>query len=153
MSTIEELRAGVAALVGARATGFGRTLDMAEAGFARGAVETRLHAQCPFRVSRGERVLFGTVDMAYPGRADADAGEAWRTNTTMFDKHARRFTGRFAAAEHVVESAELGRAGTLTLLLTGAVVIEVVPACGGPVEQWRLFDRGAADHYVYPESV
>jgi hypothetical protein len=151
------LEEAVAGLVSARVTGFGRTVDIAEVGFARGATETRLHAQCPFRVTRGEKTLFGTVDMAYPATADADPDEAFRRNATMFDKSARRLTERFEAVAYVVESAVLGRAGAMTLELTGAVVIEVLPACGGPVEQWRLFDRdpvrpGAGAHHVYPEA-
>jgi len=152
MVTPDELSTAVSRLVSARVTGFGRTVNIAEVGFLRGTVETRLHAQCPFRVTRGETTLFGTVDLAYPGTADADPSEAYRQNATMFDKRARHLTERFRAVEYVVEAASLSRAGTMTLELTDSVVIEAFPACGGPIEQWRLFDRGSDVHYVYPPA-
>ncbi|WP_372671163.1 hypothetical protein [Amycolatopsis kentuckyensis] len=152
LSTVDELKAALADLVSARVIGFSRTVNIAEVGFARGEVETWLHAQCPFRVTRGESTWFGTVDTAYPATADADPAEAYRKNETMFDKRARQVSERFQSVEYVVETATLGRAGTITLELTGAVVIEVFPACGGPIEQWRLFDRGSDVHYVFPDA-
>jgi hypothetical protein len=149
MPTLDDLAAAVAGLVSVRVTGFSRTVNIAEVGF---AGDTWLHAQCPFRVTRGETTWLGTVDMDYPATRDADPAEAYRTNATMFDKRARRITERFQAVEYVVESASLGRAGTITLELTDSVVLEVFPACGGPVEQWRLFRRGSGIHHVYPEA-
>ncbi|GLY43311.1 hypothetical protein Amsp01_093340 [Amycolatopsis sp. NBRC 101858] len=152
MSTVDELEAGLAGLVSARVTAFSRTVNIAEVGFTRDGVETWLHAQCPFRVTRGEATWFGTVDMAYPATADADPDEAYRTNETMFDKRARQVSERFRSVAYVVETATLGRAGMVTLTLTGSVVIEVFPACGGPIEQWRLFERGSGTHYVFPDA-
>jgi hypothetical protein len=152
LSTVDELKAALAELVSARVIGFSRTVNIAEVGFARGEIETWLHAQCPFRVTRGESTWFGTVDMAYPGTADADPDEAYRKNETMFDKRARQVSERFQSVEYVVEAATLGRAGTITLVLTGAVVIDIFPASGGPIEQWRLFDRGSDVHYVFPDA-
>ena len=151
MSTVDELEAGLAGLVSARVTAFSRTVNIAEVGFVRGEVETWLHAQCPFRVTRGESTWFGTVDMAYPARADDHPDDAYRKNETMFDKRARQVSERFQSVEYVVETATLGRAGTITLELTGSVVIEVFPASGGPIEQWRLFERGSDVHYVFPD--
>ena len=138
--------------MGARVVEFTRTVNIAIVGFTRDEVSTRLHAQCPFRVTRGESTWFGSVDMAYPGTPDGDPDEAYRTNATMFDKRARRVTERFQEVEYLVESAELGRAGSVTLVLTDSVVIEVFPACGGPIEQWRLFDQDTHGHYVFPDS-
>ncbi|MEV6896269.1 hypothetical protein [Amycolatopsis sp. NPDC051372] len=66
MSTEAELRLGLARLVGARVTDVGRTVNMVEVGFAIGDVETRLHAQCPFRFVGGDTVLLGSEDLAYP---------------------------------------------------------------------------------------
>ncbi len=131
---------------------FSRSVDIAMVEFSKDEVSTHLHAQCPFRVTRGESTWFGSVDMAYPGTPDADPDEAYRTNATMFDKRARRVTERFQDVEYLVESAELGRAGSMTLVLTDSVVIEVFPACGGPIEQWRLFDKDIPGHYVFPHS-
>jgi hypothetical protein len=147
MPTLPDLADAVRGLVSLRVTGLSRTVDIAEVAF---AGDLWLHAPCPFRVTRGETTWLGTVDMNYPATADADPVEAYRANATMFDKRARRITERFQAVEYVVESAHLGRAGAVTLELTGAVVIEVFPTCGGPVEQWRLFRRGSGIHHHYP---
>ncbi len=139
-------------LVSARVTGFDRTVDIIEAGFRRGDAETRLHAQCPFRVTRGDKILLGSEDLRFPATRDADAVTAFRDRTTMFERKARRLSERFEAVEYRVESAELGPAGRFSLRLGDDVTIEVLPACAGPVEQWRLFDRGTDRHFVYPDS-
>jgi hypothetical protein len=152
LSTTEELEAAVARLVSTRVTGFGRTVDMVEVGFRHGAGETRLHAPCPFRVTRGDAILLGSEDMRFPATRDGDAQAAFRDRTTMFERKARRLTDRFEAVGYFVETAESGPAGRFRLQLGDGVVIEVLPACAGPVEQWRLFDRGTDRHYVFPDS-
>lgn len=50
MPTVDEVATAVSGLVSARVTGSGRTVNIAEVGFARGTVKTRLHAQCPLPV-------------------------------------------------------------------------------------------------------
>ncbi|MEW2505173.1 hypothetical protein AB0878_32365 [Amycolatopsis sp. NPDC047767] len=150
MSTEAELRVGLARLVGARVTDVGRTVTMIEVGFALGEVETRLHAQCPFRFIGGDNVVIGSEDLAYPAARADEAAYAERR--TMYDRKARWLTARLAAGEYRVESAELGRAGAVTLVVTGSAVLEVFPACSGPVEQWRLFERGSDVHHVFPDS-
>jgi len=153
MSTSEELAAGLAALVTARVTDFGRTLNMAEVGFLRNGVVTRMHAQCPFRVVRGELILFGSVDMNYPIDPQADSVVAFDEYATMFDRNARKLTALVAETEYFVESAVLGAAGMVTLTLNNSIAIEVLPASTGRlVEQWRLFERGSDVHHVFPDS-
>ncbi|WP_370968996.1 hypothetical protein [Amycolatopsis sp. cg9] len=151
MSTTEELEAAVALLPGCRVTEFRRTLNIAIVVFQGEDVEKRLHAQCPFRVTHRDRILFGSVDMYY--RDTGDAETAFDEYRTKYDRFARQLTGMAAEHECFVESAALGRAGTLSLELSGPLLVEVFPACAGPnVEQWRLFDRHTDRHVVFPDS-
>ncbi|WP_328612933.1 hypothetical protein OHS18_28030 [Amycolatopsis sp. NBC_00355] len=153
MSTPEELTAGLASLVRARVTDFSRTLNMAEVGFLRDGVVWRLHAQCPFRVRQGDRILVGTVDMNYPVDPEADRMAAFDQYAMMFDRNAKKLTALFQQTASFVDSAVLGPAGIVTLALSESVVIEVMPASAGlRVEQWRIFERGSDTHYVFPDS-
>lgn len=141
----------MARLAGCRVTEFSRTLNIAIVGFRGEGVEKRLHAQCPFRVTHREQILFGSVDMSY--RDTGDAETAFDEYRTKYDRQARQLTGMVTDHECLVESAALGPAGTLSVKLTSHVVIEVFPACAGRnVEQWRLFDWHTDRHVVYPDS-
>ena len=142
----------MARLAGTRVTGFDRTVDMVEVGFRRGDGETRLHAPCPFRVTRGDLILLGSEDMRFPATRDGNPQSAFRDRATMFERKARRLTEQFEAVEYFVETTELGPAGRFRLQLGDGVVVEVMPAYAGPVEQWRLFDRDTDRHVVYPDS-
>jgi hypothetical protein len=151
LSTTEELAAAVARLAGCRVTEFSRTLDIAIVGFQGEDVEMRLHAQCPFRVTHREQILFGSVDMRY--RDTGDAETAFDEYRTKYDRHARQLTGMAAEHECFVESATLGHLGVLSVKFTDHLVVEVFPACAGRnVEQWRLFDRHTDHHVVFPDS-
>jgi hypothetical protein len=152
LSTTEELEAAVAELVGCRVVEFSRTLNIAIVGFQGDGVEKRLHAQCPFRVTHRDQLLFGSVDMRY--RDTGDAETAFDEYRTKFDRQARQLTGMVTEHECFVESATLGAVGMLSARLSGNVTVEVFPACGGRnIEQWRLFDWHDTDrHFVYPDS-
>lgn len=141
----------MALLTGCRVVEFSRTLNIAIVGFRGEGVEKRLHAQCPFRVTHREQILFGSVDMRY--RDTGDAETAFDEYRTKYDRQARQLTGMVTEHECFVESAALGTAGTLSVRLSGPLLIEVFPACAGQtVEQWRLFDWHTDNHVVFPDS-
>ncbi len=141
----------MALLPGCRVTEFSRTLNIAIVGFRREDTEKRLHAQCPFRVTYREQILFGSVDMYY--RDTGDAETAFDEYRTKYDRFARQLTGMVEEHACFVESATLGRLGMVTLELDGPLVVEIFPACAGPtVEQWRLFDWHTDYHVVFPDS-
>jgi hypothetical protein len=152
MTALPELSAAVSALEGTRIVDLGRTLNMVEVGFERGGALYRLHAQCPFRVVHGARILVGSTDMNYPEDRKADGNLAYDTYATMFDRNAKRLTERFAAGEFLVVSAVLRENGEIVIELPESVRFEVFPACSGPVESWRLFEKGSDVHHVYPDS-
>ncbi|MCR6484309.1 hypothetical protein M8542_15915 [Amycolatopsis sp. OK19-0408] len=152
MSTTEELREAVVELVGCQVVEFSRTVNIAIVGFRNDTVEKRLHAQCPFRVTHRDQLLFGSADMRY--RDTGDAETAFDEYRTKYDRQARQLTGMVTAHECFVTSADLGPAGLLSLGLDGPLTVTVLPACAGPnIEQWRLFDWHDTDrHYVYPDT-
>jgi hypothetical protein len=152
MSSQEELDRAVRGLVGTRLTGIGRTANLVEIGLSGNDLEWTFHAPCPFRMTRGEEILVGSVDMAYPAKRDLDPDEAYRTFETKFDRKAKRLTVQLESAEYVVEAAFLGVAGLVRLTVLDSITIDLLPACAGPVEQWRLFARDTDMHFVYPDS-
>ena len=63
------------------------------------------------------------------------------------DCKARRLTERFAAG--ILREVHSGAGGRCRRQLGDGVVVEVMPAYAGLVEQWRLFDRDTDRHVVY----
>jgi hypothetical protein len=152
MSSLADLSAAVSALKGSRVVDLGRTLNMVEVGFERGGVTYRLHAQCPFRVVRGAQILVGSYDMHWPEERKADKDVAFDMYVTMYDSNAKILTDMLAASEFHVIDAEMRENGEILLEIADSVRFEVFPACSGPVESWRLFEKGSDVHYVYPDS-
>jgi hypothetical protein len=152
LSSLTELAQAVTDLKGCRVTDLGRTVNMAEVGLRRGDAIYRLHAQCPFRVVRGNRILLGSVDMAYPAERNADAKVAYEMRTTMYDRNAQLLTNRLSAGDFPVIEAEMNETGAFFFEIPDSVRFEIFPACSGAVEGWRLFRKGSDVHYVYPDS-
>jgi len=142
-------------LTGARIVEIRRVLNMAVVGFARDDEEFRLHAQCPFRLLIGDRVLLGTKDMWYRRDRDMEFDVAWDTYATVFDKRAEEITSILASEEHVVASAEVGAVGLFTVEATTGLHIDVLPDSSSKrLEMWRLFARHDIErHFVYPPEV
>ncbi|WP_026423741.1 hypothetical protein [Actinokineospora inagensis] len=151
MSSLRELDEALRALRGARWTDVDRTVNMAEVGFQLGDVEFRLHVQCPFRIVHREKVLLGSVDMRYPQRRSDDPGEAFDERVTMYDRNARKLTDRLTTTDTVSDTS-LEPDGAFTITVADDIRIQAFPASAGPVEAWRLFERGADIHYVHPDS-
>lgn len=146
-----ELATAISGLKGSRFVGLGRTLNMVEVGFRRGEEEIRLHVQCPFRVVREGRILLGSTDYLYPRDRGTDADVAFDRYETHFDRIAPRLEEMLGDGILVVE-AHLRDDGAFHFDTTESLRIEVFPAVSGPIECWRLFVRGADEHYIYPPS-
>lgn len=144
--TVEAVRA----LTGCRVSDFGRTVNMAEIGFERDdGTKFWLHASCQFRVVRQGRILVGSHDMHWPMAKNADPDVAFDKRTTMYDRQATRLSAVFDSDAYLVLSADVRDTGDLVIDVTDSVQIQAIPMCSGPVECWRLFERGG-DHHVYP---
>ncbi len=113
--------------------------------------EVSLHIQCPFRFVGGEHVLLGSADMKYPQR---DAGpDAYDSYRTVYDAQAGVFNDEVIPALSTAEvsAVDVAADGFLTLTWPDDLRLQVFPACSGPVEAWRVFDR--FDYYGYPFTV
>jgi hypothetical protein len=144
--TVEAVRA----LAGCRLTDFGRTVNMAEISFERDdGTKLWLHASCQLRVVREGRILVGSYDMHHPMAKNTDSDAAFDNRTTMYDRQATRLTAVFTSDAYVVLAADVLDTGDLVIDVTDSVRIQAIPTCSGPIECWRLFERGG-DHHVYP---
>ena len=114
-------------------------------------VTFRLHAQCPFRVVRGAQILLGSYDLHWPKERKADKDVAFDTYATMYDSNAKILTDILADGEFHVIDAEMRENGEIVVEKPDSVRFEVFPACSGPVEGWRLFEKGSDVPYVYPD--
>jgi hypothetical protein len=103
-------------------------------------------------VVRGDQILLGSYDMHWPKERKADADVAFDTYATMYDSNAKILTDRLAAGEFHVIDAEMRGNGELVVEIADSVRFEVFPACSGPVESWRLFEKGSDVHYVYSDQ-
>jgi hypothetical protein len=107
-----------------------------------------LHAQCPSRVVRGAQIVVGSGDVTMPRSA---GGPECRVRHVRHDVHrtAKILTEWFAAGEYSVIEAEMLENGEIIIEITESVRFEVFPMCSGPVESWRLFEKGSDVRYVY----
>lgn len=65
----------------------------------------------------------------------------------MYDRTANILTEKFAAGEFPVIEAEMLENGEIIIEITESVRFEVFPVCSGPVQSWRLFEKGSDVHY------
>ena len=70
----------------------------------------------------------------------------------MYDVRAAKLVAMLVCIDARVLEASLDGAGYLVLSLTESVKIELIPMANGPVEAWRIFQRGG-EHYVYPAEL
>jgi hypothetical protein len=148
----EETVQAVRGLRGCRVVSLGRTVNMVEIAFQRdGGPVYWLHASCQFRAVRAGRVLIGSYDMHWPAVRHTDSDVAFDTYTTMYDSQATKLTGVFRAGDFRVVDADVLDTGDLVIDLTDSVRFQAIPTTSGPVECWRLFERGG-EHHVYPRD-
>ncbi|GLZ37138.1 hypothetical protein [Actinokineospora sp. NBRC 105648] len=137
--------AGLDALTGSRVTGVDRSDNLVEIRFARGDDRFVLRAYCPLRVVVGGRIVVGTADCQCPADREVDPVAAYASRTTVFDRNARRLSALLAEREITVASALVADAtGMVVIRSAGNLRIDLVPACSGPVNAWRLSTVNAA---------
>jgi hypothetical protein len=152
LSSLTGLRLALGALEGSQVTEIARAANIVQVAFNKAGVVHRLHVQCALRVIRGQQILVGSTDMNYAEDPKADPDAAYETQATKYDYFARRLTAIFEASEYRVLSTELSDTGSFAIESTDFFRFEAIPICSGPIEAWRLFEVGADEHYVYPES-
>jgi hypothetical protein len=114
--------------------------------------QVALHVQCAWRISRFDRVLVASRDLQYP--ADYREGESvpgdfdWDRDPNRLDKLIEIL---FCddATKFVVTDVSVGKAGSLRIVLSDDLCLEVFPDDSLPLEHWRLFSPGTnAPHLV-----
>jgi hypothetical protein len=150
MSSLADLAAAVDGLKGCHVVDVGRTLNMVEVGLRRDQTTYRLHVQCPFRVVQGAKIVLGSFDVHYPIKRGADKDIAFDTYATQFDRSAKILTERLGPKGFPVLEAQMKEDGAFFFEIVDDVRFEVFPAVSGPIECWRLFEKGSDVHYVYP---
>ena len=116
--------------------------------------EFALHVQCAWRVvGDDEVVLVGSQDLYYPAEYEdvdkvvpedfdwvRDPNRRDRLLRELFDEGGREF---------VVRSVEAGGAGSVRILMSEGLALELFPNDSLPGERWRLFRPGVDEpHFV-----
>jgi hypothetical protein len=113
-----------------------------------------LHIQCSFRVSRETQTILDDSDMrrVLAGTAAAELRRAgWNLDEepTVFDAKAYSLRPVLKAERPTVRFVDLSSDGDLSLLLSGDVLIQILPPKPAEEEAWRFFDR-LGSHIVFP---
>ena len=114
--------------------------------------EYALHVQCAWRVTTQDRVIVGNRDLYYP--ADYRQGEEVSPSFDYEKDYNRRdklLTSLFenGTREFVVREVQVGTAGSIHILLSEGVALELFPNDSLSDEHWRLFQPGKEDrHFV-----
>jgi len=105
--------------------------------------EYALHVQCAWRIVRAEEVVVGSRDLYYPAEHE-NADEQlptdfdWDRDPNRRDKLLRSLFEDWTR-ELVVQSVEAGVAGSLRILFSDNLALEIFPDDSLNHERWRLF--------------
>jgi hypothetical protein len=99
-----------------------------------------LHIQCPWRITRGDKIITGRGDIfCTPEESDLPTPEDfdWQTGNRfdrivveLFEQRSGQFT---------VHSVQVGEAGSLAIVLDDGYKLEVFPHDSESGEHWRFF--------------
>ena len=114
--------------------------------------EYALHVQCAWRITRQDRVIVGSRDLYYPADyeegAEVPSGFAWDKDSNRRD---RLLTSLFenGSREFLVQKVRVGVAGSLSILLSEDLAVDIFPDDSLSGERWRLFEPGRTEqHFV-----
>jgi hypothetical protein len=109
-----------------------------------------LHVQCAWRIASQEQVIVGSSDLYYP----ADYQEDEDVPATFdYEKDSNRRDRQLAslfqsgAKEFTVQNVLVGFAGSLHILLSDGLALEVFPNDSLSGEHWRLLEPGKDTHH------
>jgi hypothetical protein len=118
--------------------------------------EYALHVQCAWRIARRDRVIVGSRDLYYPADFSDDEeipeGFDWDRDPNLRDKQVQSLFAN-DTVEFTVLSVEAGAAGSLRIVLSDDVFLDILPYDSLLHEHWRLFDpRTDSPHFVMTGS-
>jgi hypothetical protein len=116
--------------------------------------EYALHVQCPWRVTKGARLVVGSGDLLTPADPKVDR-ETWDwdvVGATWWDEQIREFFEKNSISLEV-EAVIVDAFGGFRLICSGDVTFEVFPTASAAPhdvsEYWRLFRPGGSiKHFV-----
>jgi len=118
--------------------------------------DVALHVQCRWRVLRQGLIVIGSSDLYYPADFQVSGkvpeGFDWDKDNNLRDKLLDNlFSGN--TREFLVRSISVGQAGSLQILLSGDLSLELFPDDSLTGEHWRLFTPGGeGSHFVVSGS-
>ncbi|NRQ38598.1 hypothetical protein HII36_43260 [Nonomuraea sp. NN258] len=159
ISDPEAAAAGLRVLLGLRAVGVGRALNLGIVEFDRpsqAALERpaddrtpfALHLQCPFRIAYEGRIILGSGDIAWR-EADVRGAQAAGGERTMYDFMADHVDRAFAEVRPAVIAVDVTPLGDLRVELEHQFTVQAFPVVSGRKEAWRFLER-AGEHVVFP---
>jgi hypothetical protein len=159
-----EIRQATTRLKGKALWRASRTLDMAKFDFgdrrtrsdSDGAVgevgEFALHIQCPWRIAREDKVIVGNGDLYYPTNyqynEDVPDEFDWERTPTLLDR-LLDVVFEDGKRQFIVQRVEVGDAGSLHIVLSERLSLDVLPCDSLQREHWRLFEPDNLEsHFV-----
>ena len=114
--------------------------------------EYALHVQCPWRIIRDDEIVVGSADLYYPEELQNDGKEVpadfdWYRSPNRRDKLLRSLF-EDGKRSFVVQKVEAGIQGSLRILLSDDLSLEVLPVDSLSHERWRLFRPGTDEPHL-----
>jgi hypothetical protein len=113
--------------------------------------EYSLHVQCPWCITRDDRVIVGSSDLYYPaGNMQVNSSEFdWDRNPNRRDELIRDLFGS-DGQEFLIDKIEVASAGDFNISMdNSSLVLKVLPDSSMNEEYWRFFKRNSEEpHFV-----
>jgi len=137
--------------------GFGKWVN-ATHGEDRKVGEYALHLQCAWRIVKSNRILVAQRDMYYASGDCNEEPEGWewdKAGANRCDERTKQLIAEHVDGPLVVESVEADYVGSLRLVFSKGVMLEVFPDDSLGEEHWRFFKSATEDKHfvVYDEGI
>lgn len=104
-----------------------------------------LHVMCPWRLLNESKIIVGDTDSSI----DLDTELPGTYRRTLFHQRIESFFASTNRNQLIVSRFALDVAGGFKMILSGGIVLEVVPMTSAETEIWRIFGTGDNEpHYV-----
>jgi hypothetical protein len=120
---------------------FGQRRTINTRGHTKEVGEYALHVQCAWRVTHGDVVVVGSVDLYYPPEETDERPEDFNWEVLGSNRRDKRIAALFQneTQQFLVRQIEVGEAGSFRILLDGDYAPEVFPDDSLSDEHWRIF--------------
>lgn len=104
-----------------------------------------LHLQCPFRITRQDRILIGSDDLFFSSSSEDDNVDLRMKDTCILDDKLKSLQGIFS--KESVTGVSVSPCGDIFIQLS---TLNVSAFCTGSTanEMWRFFETGTDKHHI-----